>query len=297
MVKKVGSEFTELAYLVLVDCLLMLLVAASTFSRTKSGTIILVFYSSDKVVMVADSRVELHGKADAVFRDDGCKLFELDKKLIAGITGVTGREFSPGEIGEPWDIVEYVKRDAESIVKTSADDVAEAMARRWGQTLRTLLDKEFADPTSPIVDLNSHLLSSATFAGVSLSGDLSVYTVTATCCAAVKGKKRALVDINLQQPTSDGYPVGALGIAAGFSILNELIENKTARAQAESREWNKKVPSISARDMDARLTAHFADAIIRFSGDKCVGGPIDIVELDRNGYRWVERKTACQESR
>jgi hypothetical protein len=295
--KKLASGFTELAYIALVEGLLLHLLAANAFSQTKFGTIILLLYSADKVVMVADSRVELRGKEDAVFRDNECKLFELNKKLIVGITGITGRDFRPGEKGEPWDIIEYLKRDAGSIVNTSPDDVAEAMAGRWSQTLRTLLDKEFADPTSPIADLNTHLLSSATFAGVSRSGDLSVYTVAATCCTVVLGNKRALVDIKLQQPTNDGYPIGALGIAVGFSILNELIENKTARAQAENREWNKQAPSIPARDRDARLTAHFVDAIIRFSGDKRVGGPIDILELDRGGYRWVERKTACQASR
>src|ERR1700682_2632799 len=72
-------------------------------AQIKSGTVIAIFFSEDKVVLAGDSRVVLMQEGvSGQHRDDECKIFALKNNVIYAASGMIAHDFLPGEIGAAW---------------------------------------------------------------------------------------------------------------------------------------------------------------------------------------------------
>jgi hypothetical protein len=76
-------------------------------------------------------------------------------------------------------------------------------------------------------------------------------------------------------------------------IAFEFVDGNTRRAVADSKNW-KPGSSLSKADLDLQKTMHLVDLTIKYDQTQEVGGPIDALQLSKNGeLRWYQRKNKC----
>src|SRR4051812_12440945 len=76
--------------------MLFCLTPAQKTAELKSGTIVLTFFSKDKAIFAAESRLRLDGTDKTLrYREDGCKVRAIQKKFIFATSGLNAFEHTP----------------------------------------------------------------------------------------------------------------------------------------------------------------------------------------------------------
>jgi len=127
----------------------------------EAGTVILFFYSPDKVIFAADScQTTIRSGANVGYRDDECKLLALDEHFIAGFGGLSkGVRFTSRDIAKH----EFKK------LRKHEPDLIQLLADAWANQMKVRLDDALKDDPSVInatVDVG-RILSGAAFAEIS----------------------------------------------------------------------------------------------------------------------------------
>jgi hypothetical protein len=252
----------------------------NTITNIDHGTIGVVYFTDQKIVIAADSRgfVYRTGK-----EDDDCKIFALGDKVLF---------FSSGTV-----IVETVEhrvistdKEARSVytkvvgehqgridgyVEDVADEWAAAMKSDW-QSLYSPLDR------ISVPSIAAHRqLPVAIFAGRTVNGDLCLFTVI----LGFKDGKMTSEVIHTTRCYNDFCAYGSVDTAFEFSQMT------TDRAKKDAATW-KPPKGSKPDDLDILKTMHFVQLAIKYQKD--VGGPVDAVQLSRDGaIRWFARKKNC----
>jgi hypothetical protein len=94
-------------------------------------------------------------------------------------------------------------------------------------------------------------------------------------------------------PTSESVSCPQLYCAIGETdIAEEFIGLKSERAKKEAQEW-KPPKNSKPQDYDILKTMRLVELTIKY-GSALVGGPIDAVELDKDGsLRWFANEKNC----
>jgi hypothetical protein len=260
--------------------------APLAMTQMKSGTVIIIFFSKEKVILAGDSRViEVGEGTKRSYRDDECKIFALNNKIIYAASGMIGHDFSPRETGAAWD----AHREAMQIASSATD--IKTIADAWAARIKQLIDADFVNyPQLFEAALRTKtFLVSAVFAGLDADNKLSVYSVVLTCdCHPFH--KSARVDVGPRPPTDDGLPVGIMAKQEATVVFNELIAGKTPRSNLERKRWT----SLSRKKRETAITIRSVEFIIKNAATDEIGGAVDALEIDASGrIRWIQRKKNC----
>jgi hypothetical protein len=265
------------------------LVSASAFAQVESGTVFIIGYSNNKIIMAADSRAVDEGKAP---QDDQCKITILGNKFLFATTGRTS-DSNSGVVG--WDAVVQARQAFAEVANrppsnhTFAYDVADRWAVLMRQNIAAhIRPQEFS--SLPI----GHPFVDGTFAGIAPNGSIQIARVV-----LFRANTSAVNFTPIEEHTpSDSMQYLPLG--GRTDEFTEMSLAKTNRAKADKKITLKqsKTWSFLDSDSDARLVIRYTELVIKYAKDpEHVHGPVDAVELDKGGtFRWIQRKPNCKDN-
>jgi hypothetical protein len=259
--------------------------------QIQHGTVVVIFYSRDRVVLAADSRVTDSGPG-APHQDNQCKVADLGRETIFAASGFTRYNFGPDQGMPAFDVF----REAASVSrspKAGTPDRARAMAESWGHSVKDALDTGLTRHPREVLTLlhgKSTQLAGAIFAGRDAAG-LVVYYVTLSC-ECEESHKYSSLHITKLKPVDDGMPAASMGTSETMDLFSEVADGSSARGVAERDAW---IAVATNPERDAYVTIRTGEFILRNSKDHTVAGPINALELTAQGQvRWVKRENNCR---
>jgi len=255
------------------------------------GTVVIVFFSNDRVVLAADSRRTFSGGRRG-YEDTRCKVSDLGNDAIFAGAGVSGYDFGPEQTTPVFDTRKTAQNVARSLPGATPDR-ARAIAEGWARQVKMALDEQLTRHPDEIFSSlhgSSNLLASGVFAGRK-AGSLAAYYVAINCeCSG--SKKFSSVHITQLRPTGDGLPAASVGTAEAQRLFSELVDAGTPRALIERATWPANTHDL---DNNVAVTIKTAEFILHHSTDHTIGGPINVVELENDGQvRWMKREKFCK---
>lgn len=255
------------------------------------GTVVVIFFSGDRVVLAADSRLTFSGGRRG-HADNQCKVADLGREAIFAASGLSKYSFSPGQKNPAFDAQKTALRAARSL-PPEVIDRPKAMAEAWAKQVKTALDTELDRHPQEIISSlhgSSTLLGGGIFAGRSTSR-LSVY-FAALYCQCGGAHKFSSIQITQIRPSDDGLPAAVVGTQDAMSLFTEMVDATTPRGIDALADITK---HTDVPDPGAEATIKTADFILHNTKDPTIGGPINAIELNSSGeVHWVKKEQDCK---
>lgn len=270
----------------------LLLGTHPALSQIKKGTIGVVYYTEDKIVMAADSRGTHSNKPPD---DKQCKIAALGEQIIFVNSGFLGVEPSgPFDVVKRWQSIEEA-HTAYDRMKTVYPNqtIAAQVASEWARATADNLNLLYAVNPKMILDRAdpNGRLTSAFFGETTESGHLTLHFVT----IVVRPGSFPAVNFDPPRPiTRDKCSPCAIGKG---EILVEFTQKSSVRARQEAKHWTEDLKQFKTEDRDILWVIRLVDLTIAYDKSGTVGGKIDTLELRRGeGIRWYQRKPKCPAS-
>ena len=299
------ATLKRVTLMLLVLCLSL---TVRTWSQVRSGSIVVLGRSRQRVVIAADSRVNLgNGK----YEDSSCKITALSDNLVFSATGIVGDSSYLLPKSLRFDATEEARRVflrysqkpenflSLGMVGTLASNWGTAMAKSFRAaadsspaTLQAWLKRVDLSHESPFI--------AGVFAGLESDGEISVYSVSVDYAQPREGPMLAEPFFLTSMPFSDEFP-DDFPLLTPFGlpeIVHEVSEGKSDRAKEENNIRHSLMKTLSAEAFAERQVIRMVDLTIAFHPkQEFVGGKIDAVELTRTGkVHWIQRKQSCPEN-
>ena len=257
----------------------------------RHGTVVVIYFSNEAVVLAADSRRTFSGGRHG-HEDVQCKVSDLGQSIIFAGSGVSGFDFGPGQLTTSFDTYKTALHTSQSL-RSGTTDRAKATAEGWARQVKAALDEQLSRHPQEIMSSlhgSSHLLASGVFAGM-LSNGLTVYFAAINCeCSG--SRKYSSIQITQLHPTQYGLPAAVLGTAEAQVLFDEVMAGDSARSQAERVSWP---TDAGGTDYAGAVTIRSAEFILRNAKDNTIGGSINAIELNRDGQvRWIKKDKFCR---
>jgi hypothetical protein len=267
----------------------VLLSRATTVCQVASGTVVIVDFTKDKIVVAADSRGAHYDRA-LPSSDKECKISMVGgQTLVATSGGVKYLPRDPRDPVHPWTSTGAANEAFEK-ARIAAHDKKpsiDSITAFWAQSAVTHWSSLNAwDPSlvSDFARVGDGLLTAAFFAQVD-EGNLQGRFVLVTVDASKRPPIRAIQANRPEGCWSCGRPAGETVCAFGHAELVAEICTSTG--------WRNKSP---LKDLDAIEATTLGLAKMSVASDLSgfVGGPVDMLELRKNGTtKWLRRKSDC----
>ncbi len=253
-----------------------------------SGTIIIVEFNNDRIIVAADSRdTETIGPPN----DHVCKIVQLDRTTFFFATGKlgltdarTGKSIWNGaELSRVAFVASSQIQDRFTLVRAAAN-WAELMQEKYTVDLEQFVDKKPSD-----------VISQGFFGDIGISG-LRIYRV------AIRGMlppvvKRADTLFTIQQFRSGDLPLETFGDNDAAALVAEFIAGRTARAEILNAEFTRKFSTATAEEYAARRLQSAIEAAISWMPNKSIGGKAHVMTVGaQGGIRWIDPKDECAQS-
>jgi hypothetical protein len=294
-----NSKFRQIVFVAF--CLL----PACARAQIHSGSIVVMGRSRQKVVIAADSRVNL---GDGKYEDSYCKITALSDNLIFAATGIVGdssyllpEDLRFGATGEARKAFLSYSQKPEDFLDLGR---VGTIASKWGAAMADHFRK--AADASPAnleewrkrIDLSHESgFVVGLFAGLEPDGEISVYSVTVDYAEPRKGFLPTEPYFLRSTPIPDDAPEDfSVTQAFGMSeIFDEINAGKTDRAKQEIRQSHYLQMTSFPEVFAGRQVIRMVDLTIAYDPkQEFVGGRIDAIELPAGGkISWIQRKENC----
>jgi len=294
-----GSLAAWLAGLLLARSLVCLayivFVPSSSQTQVESGTVVIIGYSKEEVIIAADSReTDGHG----AYRDEACKIAVLNNKLMFTAAGEARSVLNGSEL---WDATREARAalaDTERLNTDAAGDFIDRVARRWGALLATNIGSNMR-PEEALKLANDQVLVNGMFIGLDDRQGLHMSHEIIRARIIEKIPEIAVDSVKVVTMT-ENILFRALGEG---DISDEFEFGRSTR----SRQWKLEVPRfarvhrVSNEAAEAMLRvdltgAYGRDTVPNNPTVHLVGGKTDAAELKRGGrVHWISRKSQCPE--
>jgi hypothetical protein len=266
-------------------CLLIifpLIQVSAARQQIQGGTVVVIFYSHDKVIFAADSRRAVTNQQGVIVskRDNECKLLALNNRVIVATAGKIVAEDvdleKPGLGINSANMALQLAREAASGTEPMEQDPAKVLAKAWLNRMVPFVREQVRHPYPPGTELTQAL-----FAGRLPDGTLRLYmsTVIWDGQQIASGRDADPVPLNPSEPF-----LPPLAKEKSMEVFSNLVNTNVP--SSFHPEW----------DRDAAKAVYLA-ARVRGTPprDETIGGRIDAVELQANGtITWVRRKDYCR---
>jgi len=257
---------------------------AMMFVSPVSATSIIVDFTQERIVLVADSRA-IRDTPAKVF-DDDCKLDVLGGEFVFAAMGdIVYLPDSPTDPVPEW----HARDDAVRAYRVAPSHSLYAVAQDW-------MEEE-------IVHFKTHYLTNPTaveriaarqngglvlgiFAGKNEEGNLAVYEVT----IHLDNQPRFIPTMPSVAPIlHEMWMVKPQTVSSQNALTQELIDGQTERAKESAEEWMREARKIPKAEQDVRRL----EFLVRETGhfDSSVGGPTNAVSISGKGVSWLHKRT------
>ncbi|MCU0226836.1 MAG: hypothetical protein MUF01_04285 [Bryobacterales bacterium] len=244
----------------------------------ETGTVIVVAYSKQRIVVAADSRASFMAEG---FQDEVCKIAHPARKVLFAASGMVG--------AGDWYAADVAKQVAARLVADNpylSESSLVSLAEAWG---RAMAEKIRALPPQAIQKYMRDSQTAALFAGLDRADEVNMVQVRLTPVAAARG-----IDVRMEVKRVAIDPSGTHFLAFGRpQVAMEFLGRKTAVAQAEAAKWPEYFRGSQdiAQDVAIRLvelTGHYDER------KDLVGGSTAAIRMDgQGGVRWLKRPASC----
>jgi len=262
-------------------------------SQINSGTVIILGYSQQKIIVAADSRTNY---GPGLYDDNSCKITALNQKLIFTADG----RVNQGNFGTTlWDAV----REARAVLSSTAknqnapNDLMHTTAAEWAETIKREAAQGLTDRIWQSLR-NQRVIVEGHFLGLDERGNIEIVGGVVYWYLEVPSNTRR-IEWMLDEPKAIENSIRFAAFGDNF-LLNELIIGETGRAKLETKRLEAEVIGMSQNDADIHRAIRYAELTFQYTpqqGQDMVGGPIDVVQLGRGGaLRWIQRKPQCADN-
>lgn len=259
-------------------------VIPAAVGQVKTGTVVVVYFTQDKIIMAADSRGLL---GEVTPSNSECKIAALNRQVVFGSSQVIGVGSPPVGL-RPWKNTDEAHTAYNNTPGETPKSV-EAIAYRWANSISYYFQSfYFAAPGAVQQAQKDGLLTQAYFAGLDSDGKLSLYFVKITFDATNP------LPINFGVQKIEKCLLNDFCFIGETEVVSEFLGLTSDRAKREAATW-KPAKGFAPSDYDLLRTIRLVDLTITYhQGIKDVGGPIDAVQLNGDGsLRWFARKRNC----
>jgi len=276
-----------------IACILALLLSPLylAHAEVQSGTVIVVYFSQDKLIMAADSR---SGFTDRANSDEICKIIAPNHKFLFAVAGIAAATDKTNSF-LTWDGQDEARRAYDKTIGAFSEappDLIERIATSWGQTIQQNIVRLYF---SDIATFKSRLkqpkgmLSLGVFGGRNPNGSLRLIT------AEIDYDESFLPPIRLTVTTQSCVENVNICAFGEVSVPAEYVNLVSDRAKKERAGWDPS-PAFPKEDWDILRVIRLVDLTIAFDKTGRVGGGIDAAQISQDGtLRWYQRKENCRE--
>jgi hypothetical protein len=262
--------------------------AAIANSLPEVGSVVIVLYSRDEIVMAADSRVV--NEQTGQYRDDYCKIITPGDEFIYGATGIT-------ETAGAFNAAGLIRRLFREEGRHREDGFVQGMARKWTHAMEQNLAKLPSNRLrqSAGEGRGAGALNCAMFVGVETSGELALARARlfyrGVSAGGIPRVAAEITPIPLDKP---GINIAGCG---DVDVLESIVPPRTAWAKSEVERWQHFTgdakASIAIRLVQLTID-HERPRRFGFQEIVPVGGEIDAAEIVRERpVKWIQRKANC----
>jgi hypothetical protein len=258
------------------------LLVSSAIAQMQTGTVVVVYLTQEKVIMAADSRTVFDDNRPP--NDSKCKIVALDGKVIFGSSGLMDFTTISPRLSLQWSNTEEARKAYASTVGSPTGKRIAAVANQWGQAIALNFQSLYFFYPQEITKRlrDNDILTQAYFAGIE-NGEPVLYWTTVSFGGILITPQVRKITCPLQHFCA----IGRTAISTEFTGLT------SQRAKGEAVSW-KPSPKADLADYDLLRTIRLVDLTIAYRWERDVGGPIDAVQLNRDGsLRWFQRKDNC----
>lgn len=248
-----------------------------------TGTIIVVAQTKQRIIIAADSRrgVTIDGSTIQTFDDNACKIAAFSGNVTFAAAGVLGDGYSWSAIGQAVDILKNSVKGRIS----SAD--GEVILIKWAQAMIQKFSNFSSNQLSVYAANNGNRISIGVLAGVEESKKPWARAVIVNFSSA--GLYHDAYELISRDPPTAYYFLGKSAIGLEF-----VGDKRSGRAMKELKSWEHR--SLSGASLDRFKARRLVELTIMYNPDKSeVGGPVDQIEVDAKGLRWLRLKPGCPE--
>jgi hypothetical protein len=250
-----------------------------------SGTIVVIAQTKSRVIIAADSRVGTteYGTIVQSVDDSSCKIAALSGDVVFAAAGL----LSDGK--QSWTAISAANAAIANTPHGRRISGAESdsVLARWADSMTRNYMEFSRDQLSAYADANNSHLTTGVLAGVEKTGHAWIHAVM------LNYSKNGSLSYQGYVLTSNDPPTAYYSLGKD-SVFREFEEDKkSSRAMAERTAWDH--IRLRGTAFDEFKARRLVELTIMYHTDKLdVGGPVDEIELDTKGVRWIHVKQNCQ---
>jgi hypothetical protein len=259
---------------------------ATAQSRVSSGTIIVIAQTKRRVIIASDSRAGQTVNGTTVMRvdDDQCKIATLGKDTVFAAAGILG------SAGSSWTATTEATEARTRTVPTGVaigSAQGDLILRAWAVSMQQRLAVFSPEQLFSYAAANDGHVTTGVLAGIEADGTAWIHD--------------AMINFSDQGGLSyQGYTLTSNDPPTAYYFLGkneigmEFEQYKTSeRALTERAKWSHmKLKGVAFDRFKARRLVELTIQYHLPSSD--VGGPVDEIEVDASGARWIKVKKRCQ---
>ncbi len=250
-------------------------------AQMERGTLLVVYFSQDKIVLAADSLNLIKGRGTEK-REYSCKIVALGKDTLFAAAGRTGYRKGPSDPLPDWTAI----GEAQRIYTQHPTEPPEILSNYREQALIEHLSAQLRSPTGRRVveddaGRQEGILTSGLFLYAPPHGDFQ------WILSRVTYPRRGFLDSKYASLPPDIPPYLALGEPNAVRTVLEYVSLQSDRAKKEADEWNQEQHCLHG-DKEAARAKRLVELAIEHDQTGEIGGEIDVAVLPKNGtVEWV----------
>ena len=247
-----------------------------------AGTIVIVAQAKNYIIFAADSRVgSSNGTAVTSVDDSYCKIGPLHNSTLFAAAGIVTDPL------RSWAADTEMDKVLVTIPQTGRMGSAEGASAlsRWAEAMMQRLFTLPRDQLLAYARSNDGVAAAGVLAGIGTDGSTWVHVSK----LSIDGAGR----LSHQETgtSSRGSETKYFGLGQS-EIAVEFDHGDTSRAIAERAQW--KEMNLAGAESDRFKARRLVELTIQYAANKSdVGGPVDEIELDAKGQRWIQVKPHC----
>jgi hypothetical protein len=279
----------------LVVSVLALCFVPSATSQPVHGTIGVVYYTRDKIVVAAESRLVGGVGSTIAPTDDACKVAAVNGELVFVSSGMT-RHVGDSRLSG-WDNNDMIHEAYHRIKSKNpqAQGDLRGVAKEWSDSVADKFNADARLHPGLFPWLTSQMSAGEAFTigylgGRDETGNLSLFLI-----AVIPNASRTLAE-GVAQSVGACRDHDFCSVGGAVDTVAEFGNASSERARKEWADW--KPPKGTPRsDYDALKTIRILELAVLYHAGHDAGGPIDAVQLNRDGaIHWYARKPNCPEN-
>jgi hypothetical protein len=264
-------------------CAALLLVLAG--GPITNATSIVIAFQSDRILVLADSRVVRMNQTGNQSSDDMCKLMILGEKFAFAETGEEGyTRAGPNDPVPEWNGKSEASKAYEAHVRGGLYDVA----LRWAIQVANNFERFYAANPAKVRLLAASqrgTLLEGFFVGTDTTHSLRIYMARIALDDTLRIREGAPVPIGYSldslPPRSEAYSTD--------TITKELLDGKTERAKGAAKLWERKAHRFPAPEQEFRRLEFLIEQTGSYN--LAVHKPVNALQVTREKATWIQNET------